>query len=123
MWAFTLAIALALIARDLPPWLRLGLLGLAGLWGWHYFFNLTVWLSGWLPMAISLGVLLFFYSKRLFVLFLIAGLAAVAWKFPEIYLRVVVANVEEGSTSRLEIWKMAMEHVIRHPLLGMGPAG
>jgi O-antigen ligase len=33
------------------------------------------------------------------------------------------SQVNEGSLERLELWQMNLEHVIRHPLFGMGPAG
>lgn len=122
-WVVTLSLALALFDDEQPFWRRALLAGLAALWAWHFLFNLTVWLSGWFPMVVAVGVLLFFRSKPLFLLLALAALGLVLWNFSDIYLRVVIGNLEEGSGSRLDIWATAMSHVVRHPLLGMGPAG
>jgi len=33
------------------------------------------------------------------------------------------SQVAEGDLGRLDLWQMNLEHVARHPLFGMGPAG
>jgi O-antigen ligase len=123
MWAFVLAMALVLYDATLSKWVRLGLLVLAGAWFYHDFVRHSGWLSGWLPMVVAGGVLAFLRSKRLFALALLVVLAYVAINWQDLYLRIVVSNVEEGSMSRLDIWAMAMSYIQRHPLFGMGPAG
>lgn len=123
MWAFVLALALLLYDATLRTWLRVVLLALAGAWFYRDFVQHSGWLSGWLPLVVAGGVLIFLRSKRLFALALLVVLAYVAVNAQDLYLRIVVSNVEEGSMSRLDIWAVAMSYIARHPLFGMGPAG
>ncbi len=123
MWAFVLAMALVLYDATLSKLMRLALLGLAALWFYHDFVQHSGWLSGWLPMVVAGGVLALLRSKRLFALALLVVLGYVAVNWQDLYMRIVVSNIEEGSMSRLDIWAMAMNFIVRHPIFGMGPAG
>jgi O-antigen ligase len=123
MWVVTMAAAVVLFDQQRPTWQRVALALLAGAWFHQQFVLHGAWISGWLPMVMALFVLAWLRSKPLFVLMVVVALAFVAANASELYLRIVVSNVEEGSMSRLDIWKMSLGHVVRHPLLGMGPAG
>ena len=123
MWAFVLAMALVLYDSSLNNFMRAVLLGIAGAWFYRDFVQHSGWLSGWLPMVVAGGVLAFLRSKRLFALTMVVVLIYIGLHWEELYLRIVVSNIEEGSMSRLDIWAMAMTHIKRHPLFGMGPAG
>jgi O-antigen ligase len=68
-------------------------------------------------------VVTFIRSRRLFVAVSVVALAVIALNFNTYYSRIVTANEQEGSTSRLDIWAMNLQHVENHPLFGMGPAG
>lgn len=123
MWTFGLALSLALFNANLRTWLRVALLALAGAWFYRDFVQHSGWLSGWLPMVVAGGVILFLRSKRLFALALLVVLVYVAVNAHDLYMRIVVSNIEEGSMSRLDIWAIAISYITRHPLFGMGPAG
>lgn len=123
MWVFGLALALFLYDATLGPAVRLALLALMGAWFYRAFIVDTAWLSGWLPMGAAAAVIFFLRSKRLFAAFALLVLTVAIFNAQEIYLSVVVSNVEEGSTSRLDLWSVALSYLARHPLLGMGPAG
>jgi O-antigen ligase len=74
-------------------------------------------------MVVSVAVIAFVRSRKLFAILSVLALFMVALNFSNYYNRVVVSNEDEGSTSRLDIWAMSLQHVANHPLLGMGPAG
>ncbi len=123
MWAVTLALSLALFNRDMRTVFRVALIGLCAAWFYRDFVENSIWLSGWMPMVTAVVVVLFLRSKRLFALAVLVALAYVTFNAQELYMRIVIANIEEGSTSRLDIWAVALSYIVRHPLFGMGPAG
>ncbi|NJM40480.1 MAG: O-antigen ligase family protein [Anaerolineae bacterium] len=123
MWGGVFAYSQLLVNKELSLGRKLlMLLILAGIL-YYYVVRTSIWLSGWLPLFFAIAVVTFFYSRKLFVLLLIGALVVIALRFDVIYARVVDDNVSEGGLSRLDIWRMSLEHVANHPLLGMGPAG
>jgi O-antigen ligase len=122
-WVCALAFALALFDERLPKWQRVGLLAVVALWFHHTFVDGTVWLSGWIPIVVAVAVITFVRSRKLFAVLAVLALVVVALDFTSYYSRIVTANEEEGSTSRLDIWALNLKHVENHPFFGMGPAG
>lgn len=90
---------------------------------YYYFFRQRLWLSGWLPMGIAIAVITFFRSKRLFAVMMLVVVFAAAWNADSLYRTIVADNVDEGGLQRIDIWRMNLNHVVNHPILGMGPAG
>lgn len=123
MWAGGFALALLLYDRTLSVWAQWLLLVLLGALTWYYIMANTSWLSGWLPMVMAWAVVVFMRSKKLFALMMVVVIIVLAANYTLIYDNVVVSNTEEGGTERLDLWRMNLEHVRAHPLLGMGPAG
>lgn len=123
MWAGGFALALLLYDRTLAMWKQWLLLVLLAGVTWYYIMANTSWLSGWLPMVVAWAVVIFFRSRPLFVLMVVVTLIVLAANYNMVYESVVVSNTEEGGTQRLDLWRMNLEHVRAHPLLGMGPAG
>lgn len=123
MWVVVLAFALALTDRTLSKWVRAVLLVVVGAWIFKNFLLNALWLSGWVPVVVASGLVIWFRSKKLAVLALLLLLIYIAWNAGPLYQRIFVANAEEGSLSRLDIWQMSLTHVANHPLFGMGPAG
>lgn len=124
LW-FSLTVAgLAVVHPNVPWYWRL--LGLA-LLGWHLVLVLTrntLWISGWLPTVIGLAIMLFFHSRKLFVLLLVVSLPfLVVGPGREFLNQVTTDNTEEGGLERLDIWTRSLSLVQQHWLFGMGPAG
>jgi O-antigen ligase len=124
MWAAVLAYALALFLKGLRPWQRTLLLVVVGVLLFRYFVVGRSWVSGWLPMGVALLMLTWMRSRRLFAVLAVAGLIYIALNFNYYYENIVVAEEEGGSGSgRVELWLTNLNHVVNHPLFGMGPAG
>jgi len=123
MWVSSLALALLLFDRSLARWKQGLLLLLLAAFFWRYLVQSTAWLSGWLPLVTACAVVIYFRSRRLFLVLLLAVCVALFVNSSVVYNKVIVSNTEEGSTQRFSIWAMNLAHVQRHPLLGMGPAG
>lgn len=84
----------------------------------------SLWLSGWLPSIVAIFVVTFLHSRRAFFILLIVGALAFQTSTVRTFLEDVnQANVEEGSTSRLDIWERNLIIINDHWLLGTGPAG
>jgi len=123
MWAGGFAFVILIYRWKIPLYAQaLAALTFGGFLWYNLHMN-TVWLSGWLPLVIMCAVATWFRSRRLFVLFALVGVAFMAMNFDVIYANVVQSNLDEGSGSRLDLWQVALDHVMRHPLFGSGPAG
>jgi O-antigen ligase len=122
-WVGALALGLALFDENLAKWKRGLLIALVGAWVYYDFFRYAFWLSGWVPLAAACMALVFFRSRKLFGLALIAGLVLVALNYQALYQGIFVANVEEGSAGRVELWETNIDLILKHPLFGVGPAG
>jgi O-antigen ligase len=123
MWAGGFAFAILVYYWKVPLYgLALAALALAGFLYYNLIQN-TAWLSGWLPLLVMCAVIAWFRSRRLFVLLSIAAVIMLLLNYDFIYAKVVQSNLDEGSGSRIDIWGVAVDHVLRHPLFGSGPAG
>lgn len=67
MWATVLTYALALFHKGLKPWQRGLLLLIVAVLVFRYFIVGRSWVSGWLPMGVSLMILTWLRSRKLFV--------------------------------------------------------
>lgn len=122
-WVVILAYGMVLFQRDLRLWQRVALIILIATYILYYFFQNRLWLSGWVPMFVGLITLTFFYSRRLFIALCVVMLIVVSDRANELYETIFVANVDEGGLERLDLWQKNLQHVLNHPLFGMGPAG
>jgi hypothetical protein len=123
LWVMVLALSVALYDEKLPLWLRGLLLVLVLAFFYRTFFLGRLWLSGWIPAVGGCAVVTFLRSKKLFAVMMLVGLLYLGLNFDYYYQDIVVSNQEEGGEERLDLWRMNLEHVANHPLLGMGPAG
>jgi O-antigen ligase len=122
MWVATLSYALALFNERLSLRLRGALLILVAAWvHWRLVIGET-WVSGWAPMGLACAVATLERSKKLF-----AVLSIVALLYMLIFTNFadrVFANAEtSGSYERLDIWQVNIQHILKHPVFGSGPAG
>lgn len=123
LWFVSLTYAQALFNQRLPSWLRFVLLALAGVWVYIYFVTRVTWLSGWLPPLVSIAIISFLKSRRIFLVFLllVTVYAGTHWSY---YTGVVLASesAESGQT-RLAAWEHNWRVTGQHLLFGTGPAG
>ena len=123
MWGGTFAYAQLLFNRTLGRTAKvLCAVILVGVL-YYYGIRTTLWLSGWLPLVISIAVMTWFRSKQLFAVMAVLALIYLALNFNDLYSNIVQSNVDEGGLGRLDIWRLNLGHVGNHWLFGMGPAG
>lgn len=122
-WASGLAVALLLFQKRMH-WFEYVLLlaVIAGVFYRNVIENL-LWLSGWIPMGVFWFLIAWFRSRKLGMLLIVGLLVFVFLNFDTLYVNIVQANIDEGGTERLGLWRMNLEHVANHPIFGMGPAG
>ncbi|BAM00820.1 MAG: O-antigen polymerase [Caldilinea sp.] len=124
MWVAAFAYGLALFHKDLKLWQRALLLIFVALLVYRYFFIGMSWVSGWLPLGVACMAITGLRSRRLFIALCAVGLVYLALNFDFYYQNIVIAEEEGGSgTGRVELWMRNLNHVVQHPLFGMGPAG
>ncbi|MEN6394056.1 MAG: hypothetical protein ABFD53_09635, partial [Anaerolineaceae bacterium] len=115
-WSAGIAYAMALFDDRLSKFTRLALLGLVALTVYWTFIIEAFWLSGWLPLGVTCVVITFFRSRKLFAFLCVIGLIYVGIHFDSLYQRIVVANINEGSNARLELWQRNFDLALKHPL-------
>lgn len=119
----TTAYALLVFHKGLKLWQRCLLVALILAYIYHYFFGTRLWISGWLPTFVGIAIVTFIKSRRLFLVLMVFALILVADRLDDFYQSIVVANVNEGGLQRLDIWSISIDHVLKHPVFGSGPAG
>lgn len=122
LWATILPAGLALFHRGLAGRWRLLLAGLAGLYLYWGLGLHVAWLAGWLPGLTAVGVLLFMYSKKAWLLALVAIVLAAGLNMDFIDQAFSSENQESGGT-RLTAWAANWSITQDHLLFGTGPAG
>jgi len=121
-WVGLFAMGQVLFNHDLGRRARVALMVLVGGWVYITFGTAISWLSGWVPLMAGLGVLLWFYSRKLFIIAVVlvvslyvVNLAFFAETFQE-------ENTISGQT-RSNAWSEVFNLTGRHLLFGTGPAG
>jgi O-antigen ligase len=123
-WVCAIALAMALFNEELSLWKRGFLILVVAGWFYQDFMLHADWYSGWLPMVVSIGAVLFFRSRKLFAIVSAAVIFIVVVNFNYFYQNVYVANYYgQGGNQRFSLWQTNLQLVERHPLFGMGPAG
>jgi len=123
LWFVSLSYAQALFNKKLPLWLRLVLLGVAGVWLYVHFITRVAWLSGWLPPLAAMGTISLVKSRRLFLILVLLVVVYVGlnWGY---YAGTVLAAESQGSGhTRLAAWENNWRVTGKHLLFGTGPAG
>lgn len=122
-WFGAIALSLVLFHKRVHPFLKWVLLFSIVTWFFRSVVINTRWISGWFPMAIALGVVLWRRMGIGVILPMIAFVILIGLQWDAVYQSVVIGNIEEGSGRRLDLWGSNIAHVTRHPLFGSGPAG
>lgn len=122
LWTAMPAFCLALMLPGVRWYIRAGLLAFVALNLYQTVIVNSLWISGWLPTVMGIGVAIVLWSWKAVVASGILMLPAL----PAIYEyvnRVANDNVSEGGLERLGIWELSWSVVSQHWLFGTGPAG
>ncbi len=122
VWTVTLATGQLLFNRNLKRWVQLSLLVIIALWSYNQFGLGITWLSGWLPLALSLGVLVFFRSWKVF-LFAVMVVSFVLLLNAASVTETLNAENDESGHTRTDAWRVVLELTDDHILFGVGPTG
>lgn len=122
-WAVGLLYGQLLYNKKMPWWNRLAFILIVALWLFVKFLVGITWLSGWLPVVVTVGVLTFFKSRKATLLLL---LVAVIFVFASAGWWEEIWGAEEGeSGNRFDKWSFLFAHhsTRGHWFLGTGPFG
>jgi hypothetical protein len=122
-WVWLVAVSLSQSAcnRDLKLLTRLLLFSIAAVALYRGLFLARSWVSGWVPLLVTVGIVAFFRSPRVAVsLSLLIPPAVLLWggRFTQ-----SVSDTEQySSMTRLEAWKVLWPLIEKSPLVGLGPS-
>jgi hypothetical protein len=121
-WFAALALGQLFFNKTISNYMRLVLVVGLGIWT-----NITLglglsWLSGWLPMIISAGLLLVIFSRKLTIVAVIGILIWAAFNTSFISATFGEEQNVSGNTRSIA-WARALDVVGKHFLFGAGPAG
>ncbi|MGB8647037.1 MAG: O-antigen ligase family protein [Anaerolineae bacterium] len=121
-WITALSLGQLLFNQKLRPWPRFYLIFLLGVsFVACYFFN-RLWTSGWVPMAITIGALIWLRSWRVGLLVTVIALGVLLYTSPDFFAALLGAK-QYSTDTRLEAWRVVVTQVIPNsPIIGLGPA-
>lgn len=123
MWLVAIAYGQALFNQELRPVERGALLVLVGAIMFRMAILDTVWLSGWVPGAVAMGLITVRRSWKLAFVCGVVFLLFAAVFSHQMYEAIYQTQVDEGSDSRFDIWMQAWDLLSQHPVFGTGPVG
>jgi O-antigen ligase len=122
VWASIFALGQLLCNDKLPRWQRLVLVVIIGGWVYVSFLRDRTWLSGWVPLFIGLGIVIFLRSRALFaVLAVVAGIYLLA--NTQIFDSLLKDESNESGLTRLYAGNLTLDIANQHFLFGTGPTG
>ena len=121
-WFVALALGQLFFNTSLPNYIRFALVVGIGAWAMITLGLGLSWLSGWLPMVISGGLLLVIFSRKLATVAMIGFLILAAFNTSFISARFSDEQSVSGNTRSIA-WARALDVVGKHFLFGAGPAG
>jgi hypothetical protein len=122
MWAVSVSLALALFQPSLGKLLQFILVGHAAGWVvWSFVLNIS-WVTGWLPILMVIGVLIFMRSRKLFFT-LVAVMLVVVFIFRDYYIARITDESKISGVTRFAAWEVNWRVTGQHPLFGTGPGG
>lgn len=101
---------------------RIALLGITGVWAFIQYGLGISWISGWFPLFMGVGIVVFLSSRKMFILVVLVGVVYLAMNMDFVESLLAEETAESGDT-RLEAWNTTFEMISKHYLFGMGPVG
>ena len=122
-WVWLMALAFGQLVfnsrlRGRGRWFLATLLAAALYVAW---FQNRNWASGWLPMLVTLGVIVYLRSWRLGVLLTLAAILLVMIAKPSLVAE-LISQDRYSIDTRLPAWTIVLQIVQVSPLIGLGPA-
>ncbi len=121
-WFVAICVGQILFNKKLPWYFKGALLGGTAIWAWITLGLGLSWLSGWLPLVVVAGALIFFYSRKLAALAVVGIIIWGAFNFSFVNQTFGEEQSVSGGT-RSVAWSRALGVVGKHFLFGAGPAG
>jgi len=121
-WLIALAFGQFLVNRNLKPFIKISFLivALAG------FFTVTItkqsWVSGWLPVAAALFVILLLTKPKAAIVAAMVFVIILLVQSQIINNYIFVGDNQYSMSTRLEAWKILFQIIAKNPLFGVGPA-
>lgn len=122
MWIVALCCAQGLFNQQMSKVERFFLLALAAGWFYKAFVRETLWLSGWMPTALVVGLLSVLRGRKLLLLLVLLVVVFVLIR-GDVLRELMVSQAEGSGSTRLAAWEVAGRLIGKHILFGMGPAG
>jgi hypothetical protein len=120
MWCVAFAFAMALFNRRLHWALRTALLVYVGAWVYWGYFSRLIWVSGWVPAFVTIAVIAFLRSKRLFTILLLVMVLGAGRHYVQTALQ---GEMERSGETRWAAYQVNWRVTGKHLLFGTGPAG
>ncbi len=119
----SLSMGQALFNQRLKRWGRYSLAAIALLVVVFGLLRRGEWVSGWLPPALAIGVLLWLKDWRMGLAATVVGGLALAPSFLEYYnAQINTATQQWSSFTRFSTWPIVFELIQANPISGLGPA-
>jgi O-antigen ligase len=122
IWLIALAFSQALINRKLTLFWRSGLFILVFMTMYVSMIREKGWTSGWLPPLTAMGVIIWFYLKRLRAPILLCAVLFAGFAITKIVNFMMAGDNPFSLTTRLAAWRILWEIIKVNPILGLGPA-
>lgn len=122
VWTTVLVLGQIFYNRQLSPWKRIALFIIPAIWT-RILFGLGIdWLSGWAPLLLGIVGSAFFYSRKLFAVFMIIA-AIYALGNLDFFSKIFEEENAISGQTRVLAWERTIKVVRDHFLFGTGPAG
>ncbi len=121
-WACLFGAGQFLYNKDLKHWQKLFLLALIGVWSYVQIGKGVTWLSGWIPLVMGFGVILFLWSRTAFVILALA-VGLYAGLRMDYINSVLEQEQQESGFTRVAAADEAITFTNQHFLFGTGPTG
>ncbi len=121
LWPFALLFAQLLFNADLNLWIRVAGWLVLPVWGYWVWNVLLEWKGAWIPAVATLMLLIFFKSRRVFLLICALGAVFFLANSDTLYEMIYLPEVASGSTLRPFVWRDVIAMGSRSLLLGLGP--
>jgi len=121
VWFVALSLSQLLINNDLRKSSKIFLSISLAIAFFQVYTGMRSWASGWLPVTVTIIVILLFTYPRLGISLSIIGVIIIILKFSSIY-NVIMATEEYSAITRWEAWKVIIKMAKENPITGFGPA-
>ncbi len=121
-WLIILSFSQALINKNLSQATRFIFMIISAAAIFNVFISRQSWVSGWLPAAVGIFVVLILYNPRLAAVAALIFASFFVVRFQLLQNYILVGDNEYSLLSRWEAWQIMFEIIKKNPVFGLGPA-